>query len=248
MKKTLLLILALLLLAVPAWSGDYDLNLDLNIAQGTFNSLVEEIGTLTAYRALAPAEPQGVTGFDIGVAASFVKIDSDLWAEAMDATTTDFEDQDYLAVPTLRARKGLAFGLDIGASYAKVPDSDVEIIGAELQWALLEGSIATPALALRGSWSSLEGVDDLSLTTYAADAVLSKGFAMLTPYIGLGVVAIDGQIENPTILGSGLIEDYDTTLTRYFGGAQMSLALLRVTADVEYLEQPVYSLKVSLGW
>jgi len=247
MKKQLLLILAILLLAVPAWSGDYDLNLDLNIAQNTFNDLVKEVGTLTAYRALAPAEPQGVTGFDVGVAASFVKIDSDLWEAAMDASTTDFQGQDYLVVPTLRARKGLPFGLDVGASYAKVPDSDIQVIGAELQWALLEGSVATPAVALRGSWSSLEGVDDLSLTTYAADAVLSKGFAMFTPYAGIGVVGIEGKLENEALFAN-VFEDYDTTLTRYFGGVQMAMALLRVTADVEYLEQPVYSLKLSLGW
>jgi len=248
MKKHLLLSLAILLLAVPAWSGDYDLDLDLNIAQDTFNSLVKEVGTMTAYRALAPAEPQGVTGFDVGVAASLVEIDSDLWALAMDASTTDFEGQDYLAVPTLRVRKGLPFGIDVGASYAQVPDSDVEIIGAELQWALLEGSVATPAFALRGSWSSLEGVDDLSISTYAADAVLSKGFAMLTPYVGIGVVAVDGKIENNIISATNLIEDYDTTMTRYFGGVQMAMAIVRLTADIEYLEQPVYSLKVSVGW
>ena len=50
---------------------------------------------LIAYRALAPAEPAGVTGFDIGVAASFVKIDSGLWDLAMDSATTDFAGEDY---------------------------------------------------------------------------------------------------------------------------------------------------------
>lgn len=248
MKKIFLVSLAILVLATPTWAGDFDIDFNPNtLVQPLFDELVEEIGTLTAYRALAPAEPQGVTGFDIGVAASLVEIDSELWQLVMDATTTDFKDQDYLVVPTLRARKGLAFGLDIGASYATVTDSDIEIIGAELQWALLEGSVATPALSLRGSWSTLQGVDQLDLTTYAADALLSKGFAMFTPYAGIGVVNVDGKYKGPTPI-AGLVEDYDTTMTRYFGGVQMALALLRITADVEYLEQPVYSLKVSLGW
>ena len=246
MKKLLLLTLAALLLAAPAWSKDYDIGFDPSTTQALFNDFVKEVGTLTAYRALAPAEPGGVTGFDVGIAASAVKIDDALWNEILNST--DFDGEDYLLVPSLRARKGLAFGLDVAASYTWVPSSNVEVLGAELQWALLEGGVASPALSLRGSWSSLSGVDDLDLTTYGADAVLSKGFAMFTPYAGIGVVAVDGEMKNPTIVASGLIEDYDTTMTRYFGGVQMALALLRLTADVEYLEQPVYSLKVSLGW
>jgi len=245
MKKPLLLILAALLLAAPAWAADYDINFDPSaVTQPLFNDFVKEVGTLTAYRALAPAEPEGVTGFDIGVAASFVKIDNDLWGQLL--SSTDFNDQDYLMVPTLRVRKGLAFGLDLGASYAQVPDSDIELYGAELQWALLEGSTISPALALRGSWSTLAGVNELDLTTYGAEALISKGFAMFTPYAGIGVVAIDGSYKGPD--PGFIVEDYDSTLTRYFGGVQMALALLRVTADVEYLEQPVYSLKLSLGW
>ena len=248
MKKILLIALAAFLLATPAWAADFDIDFDpTTVTQPLFNELVTEVGTLTAYRGLAPAEPQGVTGFDIGVAVSFVEIDSDLWDTVMDSTTTDFQGEDYLLVPTLRARKGLAFGLDVGASYAQIPDSDMELIGAELQWSLLEGSVATPALSLRGSWSSLEGVDQLEVTTYGADALISKGFAMFTPYAGIGVVNMDGKYKGPTPV-AGLIQDYDTTETRYFGGVQMALALLRVTADVEYLEQPVYSLKLSLGW
>lgn len=43
-------------------------------------------------------------------------------------------------------------------------------------------------------------------------------------------------------------DEYSETSVRYFGGLRMTLALLQVTADVEYLENPVYSLKVGLGW
>jgi len=245
MKRLILATLAALLLATPAWSADYDIGFDpTTITQPLFDDFVKEVGTLIAYRALAPAEPQGVTGFDVGIAASAVKIDDALWNQIL--TSTDFNGEDYLLVPSLRARKGLAFGLDVGASYAWVPSSNVEVIGAELQWALLEGSVATPALSLRGSWSSLNGVNELDVTTYGADAVLSKGIAMFTPYAGIGVIAIDGKYKGPD--PGFTVKDVDETLTRYFGGVQMALALLRVTADVEYLEQPVYSLKLSLGW
>jgi opacity protein-like surface antigen len=227
MKKILVIALATLLLATPAFAGDYDIVLDLGPGQQTlFNDFVKEVGTLTAYRGLAPAEPQGVTGFDVGVAASFVEIDSDLWTAVMDANLTDFQSEDYLLVPTLRARKGLAFGLDVGASYAQVPDSNIELLGVELQWSLLEGSVATPALSLRGSWSSLEGVDDLEVTTYGADVLISKGFAMFTPYAGIGQVWIDSETN------TGL-EDESLTKNKYFLGINFNLGLMNFAAETE---------------
>lgn len=240
MKKCYLAILMVLFLAAPALAAKYDLDNFTALANDEFRAFVRDIGAATAYRALAPGEPQGITGFDIGVAVSGIKID-DKWQDL-------FEDQDapgYLPVPSIRLRKGLPFNLDVGAFYAQAPSSNIKMYGGEVQWALLEGGVASPALALRGSYSTLEGVDDLNLDTYAADAVISKGFAMLTPYAGIGVVRINGEYTGDF---NSLLDEYEADKVRYFGGVQISLALLRLTLDAEYLDEPIYSAKVSLGW
>jgi DNA polymerase (family 10) len=45
---------------------------------------------------------------------------------------------------------GLPFiPIDIGAVYAKVPDSEIEYWGAELKWAIIRGGTVTPAVAMR---------------------------------------------------------------------------------------------------
>jgi hypothetical protein len=241
MKIVLTSILTLLLftLGSPAFALDFNIQ-----EQAQFDQIAREAGTFITYRALAPAEPGGLTGFDISVAVSAVKVDSDLWDLV---TPNDSVSSDYFYVPSIRVRKGLPFGIDVGASYAQVPGEDIKAIGGEVQWALLEGSVATPALALRGHYSTLLGVDDIDLTTYGADAVISKGFAIFTPYAGIGAVHMNGDYTNPLLPGVDFNE-YDDTSMRYFGGLRMTLALLQVTADVEYLENPVYSLKVGLGW
>jgi opacity protein-like surface antigen len=243
MKRLLLAVLMVGLLAGNALAAKYDLQILTDIGNDTFRTIVREAGMLTAYRGVAPGEPQGITGFDIGVEASFIEIDTANWSEVLGGETTDF-----LAIPRLHVRKGLPFGLDIGLSYAKVVDSNIELLGGEIQWALLDGTLATPALALRGSYSTLLGVDDLDLKTMAADAILSKGFLMFTPYVGAGMVRIDGKYDGANTTLQSALADQKMTETRFFGGVQVALALLRLTAEAEFSEVPVYTAKLSLGW
>ncbi len=245
MKRKLLALLATaLLLASPAWAAKYDIEVPADFDNnGVFGDFIREAGTATAYRALAPAEPQGITGFDIGVAVSALDIDEKTWDPLLQGDAPS-----YLPIPSLRLRKGLPFNIDLGAFYSQVPSSNIKLIGGEVQVALLEGGVTMPALALRGSYSTLQGVDDLDLSTYGADAVLSKGFAMLTPYAGIGVVRIKGDYAGNDSIVDSQLSEHTFNEIRYFGGVQLSMALLRLTVDAEYLDRPVYSLKASLGW
>lgn len=251
MKRIVLTLLVTLLATGTAFAAKFDLTFPIGFTNAQFKSFAREAGAVAAYRGVAPAEPQGVTGFDIGVEVSFVDIDTEVWRAVLNERGTT-NPPSFLPVPRLHVRKGLPFNLDVGAMYAQVPDSNITLWGGELQLALLEGGTATPALALRGSFSSLEGVDDLDLQTYAADVVLSKGFLMFTPYIGAGVVQIEAEDTRninilPVVLPANL-QDQSLTEARYFAGVQASLALLRLTGEIEFLERPIYTVKVSLGW
>lgn len=244
LKKMLMLLLALLL-STTVYAGSYDLELDDFGTQGVFDTFVEEVGALSAYRAMAPAEPGGITGFDIAIAASAVNIDSNLWDLV---TIGSSYTSDYLYVPSIRIRKGLPLNFDVGVSYTGMPSSDISLIGGELQWALLEGGVAEPALAIRGHYSKLLGVADLDLQSYGADLVASKGFAILTPYIGVGVVAAKGDYTGNPLIQSVTLDSHSYTTTRFFGGLQVAMLPFQLTADVEIADQPVYSLKAGVAW
>jgi opacity protein-like surface antigen len=234
MKKFLLLFSALLLSTTPALAAKYDISLASSITNGEFAKFVRQAGTLTAYRAVAPAEPLGVLGFDIGIESSFVKLDDAAWQAALNDGNTD---------------KGLPFGIDVGASYTQVPSSDIAVFGAELQYALLKGSVATPALALRANYSKLVGVDEIDLQTYGADAVISKGFAMLTPYGGIGYMHASGSYEGTDSTLKSLLKDQDFGQMRYFAGLQVSMMIVNLTLEAELNDEaPVYTAKISLGW
>lgn len=248
MKKLLLTLLAVLALVSPAVAGRYDLEFANSVTNTEFQKFVKQAGTLTAYRAIAPAEPLGLFGFDIGVESSFVKMDDGAWQSALNQGNTDVPN--YLPVPRLHVRKGLPFGVDVGATYTQVPDSNIAIIGGEVQYAILEGSIATPAVSIRSHYSTMIGVDDLSLQTYGADAVISKGLAFLTPYAGAGYMRSEGKYEGDNAILEGVLGDQEYDQARYFAGLQINLFLIaNLTLEAEINDEtPVYSSKLSFGW
>ena len=221
-----------------------DINFTSPIGQGDFKSLTKEAGAVLGYRNLAPAAPLGITGFDVGVEVSAMGIDenSTYWKAAFGNNAPA-----YLAVPKIRARKGLPFGIDVGAIYSYVPDSNVKLYGFELSKAILDGGIALPAVGVRATYTKMTGVEDLGLQTYGVDASISKGFLFITPYAGAGMLRIKSEAKG--YLKTIGLSDVSTTVPRYFGGLKISpFPLFSLTAEAEYADQPVYSLKVAIGF
>lgn len=220
-----------------AWNLDFPTT----PVQSGFKDLSKELGSAIAYRNLAPAAPLGITGFDVAAQASFISIkdNSGYWK----AATNDAPS--YIAYPTLRARKGLPFGIDVGAMYSQILDSSIKLYGIEVSKAILEGGIAEPALGIRGTWTKLAGVNNLDIQTAGVDASISKGFLFLTPYAGAGMVYIDSK---PTGKISALKSE-SFWQPRGFAGLKLSpLPLFGITAEVEYAARPIYSLKAGISF
>ena len=111
-------------LAVISAAAEADTNINLNsfLSQSDFRLLSEDLGAALSYKAVAPAEPLGLTGFDIGLEATATKLEhADIFKRASsgDAPST-------LVIPKLHIHKGLPLGLDIGAFYSTVPNSNID--------------------------------------------------------------------------------------------------------------------------
>ena len=244
-RKVIYGVLAVLALTVsPAVAAD--INFRAPISQNGFESLTKEAGAALGYRNMAPAEPLGITGFDIGVEVSAVSIDekTEYWRSAFgnDAPA-------YLGVPKIRVRKGLPLGIDIGAIYTYVPDSNIKLFGAELSKAILEGGVTVPAIGVRTTYTKMTGVDDLGLQTFGIDASISKGFLMFTPYAGAGILWIKSEPKGHLQTQLIRLSDVSTTVPRYFGGLKITpFPLFSVTAEAEHAELPIYSLKVAFNF
>lgn len=249
MRKTLIQVTLafylLLLFASPSvWAGDNDIDLSIvtAYAQGEFKDLSETIGLLISYKPLAPAEPLGILGFDIGAEVTAVDVDQD--ERFLKEVFPDKNPPSFFVFPKLHAQKGLPFGIDVGVVYAKVQDSNVGLIGGEVKWALLKGSVATPAIALRGTYTTLLGVGSLDISTYGVDLSASKGFAFLTPYLGVGQVWIESEPNVPALN----LSDESLSRTKGFAGLKVKLLLLSLVAEAEIAKVPSYTFRANLSF
>jgi hypothetical protein len=225
-----------LLVASPAWAQEID-QLQ-NIVQGEFRLLSEDLGAALSYHAQIPTEPLGISGFDIGVGVTATRLEH---LAILERVTSDDADA-TLYVPTVRLHKGLPAGFDLGLSYASIPGSNIRFTGGELRYAILEGSATSPAIGVRGSFTKLSGVDQLALSTRGLDVSISKGFAFLTPYAGIGRVWVESDPQGT----AGLITE-KFSLTRAYIGIGMNLAVMNFNLEgARTGDATSYSLK--LGW
>jgi hypothetical protein len=238
MKKTIAVVTLFFLVQQ---TSAMDISIPATATQGAFKDFVKEAGYALSFNPMAPAEPLGVTGFDISV--EVVGTDIEDTKEYWEMFVDDADVVSILPVPRLHVQKGLPNNIDVGAIYASVPDSNISLWGIELKWAILEGGVATPALAIRGSYSRLAGVDELDLDTMAADVLISKGVLMLTPYAGASVVRVSGKEKS----GDVSLDSESATLFRLIGGVEFSpLPLLVINAELSLGEIMQYGIKAGL--
>lgn len=230
----------ILLMFTPlgAQAIDFDFDIQPGVTQDDFESVAEDVMALLNAKTLTPAEPMGVTGFGIGVYGSYVETKS---SGAWQRVTG--QDVDEIGMVGVIAQKGLPLGIDVGASYAWVPDSDVELFGAELRYALLEGGVATPAIGLRGSYSKLSGVDEVDFDSHGIELAISKGFGPLTPYAGVGQVWSEVDPDSEFGLDKEKVDD-----TRFFVGLRLS-ALIGLTPEYERIgDRDVLNLRFGFAF
>ncbi len=229
------LIFTLGLSSASAWADDLDQIPFLT--QDQFRDVSEDLGAALSYKPLGPAEPLGLTGFDIGLEVTATQLkNQDSWDAASSGDAPD-----TLFVPKLHITKGLPFNIDVGAMYSAVPDSNISLLGAELRYAILPGGTASPALAIRGTYTKLSGVDQLDLDTKGVELSISKGFAMITPYAGIGRIWVDSQPDTITL------SDESFQQNKVYVGANFNLAVINIGAEYDRTDGiNSYGLKVGL--
>ena len=209
-----------------------------NAAQSEFRLLSEDLGAALSYKALAPAKPLGITGLDIGLSATATDLEN---VDVLEKVTSSSAPS-TLIVPRVQAIKGLPLNIDLGGSYSAVPGSNIKLIGLEAKYAILAGGIPTPALAIRGSYTRLTGVDQLDFDTKGIDISVSKGFAFVTPYIGAGLVWVTSKPKNV----AGLTEEKFRE-EKFFGGFSLNFALMNLAVEADKTGNAVsYGLKLGL--
>lgn len=217
---------------------------DPTISQSEFSTFSRLIAQGIFADPVQPARSTGLLGFDVGIAATAVKVDtnSTYWRRAVPAGD-DFSHGGYAAVPRLVASKGFGAGT-VSATYAQISSSGIKTYGGALDLPIVRGSLMTPELAVRGSYSTLTGSDVLKLKTYGVELFLSKGFGPVMPFAAVGKMRSDARgIVSPqlTLTDSG-------DITRYTAGVRLSLLLPKLVIEATKAQVRSYSAKISVGF
>lgn len=237
MKKKLALVCVLGCLAQPVFAAN---NIDTlqNLAQAEFKLFSEDLGSALSYKAITPAEPTGVTGFDLGIEVTSTEMkSSQLWVKATGSSL------DTMILPKLHIHKGLPLGIDFGAFYSAVPSTNITLYGGELRYAILDGGVAVPAIAIRGAMSKLSGVDQLNLSTSSLDISISKGFAMFTPYAGVGTVWVTSTPDTTTTT----LAEEKFQQAKTFGGININFGFTNFAIEYDKTGEAA-STSVKLGF
>ena len=215
-----LVAVSLLAVSLPTVASNID-NLQA-LSQPEFRLLSEDLGAALSYKPLTPTTPLGITGFDVGIAVTDTKLEnSAVFAKAG-------ADISNAAVPTLRVHKGLPFGIDVGAMVGAVPSTNIKLYGGELRYAIVSGGVAMPAIGVRGSYTKLAGVDQLDFDTKGLDLSISKGFAMFTPYAGVGRV---WAASTPKSIPTSTPTKESLSMSKVFVGINMNFGLVNLAFE-----------------
>lgn len=189
-----------------------------------FRNLVSELGFAIAPTAFHPARTTGLGGFVLSLDASYTHVNADAASVAsngafteywhlgtrgsQDATTKTYSavhahPPSILQIYGLRARKGLPFGFELGASAGYIASSPLWVWGGDARWSLLEGLrkgtwAYVPDLSVGVGGRTLTGSSKLNLSTVGIDVKVSKPFtvggaAQLVPSLGYQRLFIFGS-------------------------------------------------------
>lgn len=237
MKRSMAVGLMLLAAGTSAQAADQLDTIDA-LNQSNFRLLSEDLGAALSYKAVIPAEPLGIAGFDVGITFSETMLENE---DVFDAACGGCGNSN-LYIPKLQVHKGLPLGFDVGIMYASTGNTDLSLTGFELRYANIEGGVTTPAVATRFTYSKLSGVDQLDFNTMGLEVTVSKGFAMFTPYAGIGQ---NWVTSTPKDVAGSVLEEEKFTQVKYYAGLNINLAFINLGIEADQTgDAQTYSGKI----
>lgn len=250
MKKLLFAILSVFIMALPAMAKT-TINLT-GLGQPEFKAFSTDFGMAISYQPLAAAAPLGdkLPGFDAGVEASFVKLDTGApYFKALNAVGNG-NVPDGLFFPRVHVQVGLPIiPIDFGVSYTSVPNSDIKLAGYEIKYAVLRGGVAMPAVAIRGAYTKLSGLDTLDISTKSVDVSISKGILIFTPYAGIGQVWITSEPQGVAAAPPVSLKKEDITKTKGFVGLKTKIfPFINLVLEGDFSTVKEYSARLNVNF
>lgn len=240
-RLELLVLLFVFLLAAPSWGASWEVSP--NATRQDFQDFHSRFSAASYFYPRHGAAPLGLIGFEVYADATY---DEGFDDEPFNDTAIDGDlTGGFLSVARVGLRKGLPGGIDLGVSYGRALGGDVKLASAEIQYAILKGGLVKPSLSVRVTGTRALDSDTYDLDQYGAEVLLSKGFTVLTPYVGAGLVRSEGTLDRGELLPGFQEKETRTVL---YGGVTLNLLLPKITVEIEKAEVIQGAVRVGIGF
>ena len=218
-------------------------------------SLLESLSGPTV---LEGAHAHGSWGTKIGFGGSQYRLSKEVPHSAL-IYNDKTQNKETLFVPRVYLTKGTPIGIDFGLQYATGENRMFTLAGGYMQWSFYQ-ELAMPALAIRTSFTELQGIESTRFQAVHPELLTSYGFLRYFEIYG-GVGGLysqaaydDSQDQQLTLLPDSLAPPPAASATRIRAsgraGLQITLGSPFFSATAEYFTQgdnPVWSGKLAIG-
>ena len=139
-----------------------------------FERVVSELGVALAPPLTSPAASNGPSGLALALDTTLTSIESDGLRDAVASSAPN----PVLVWTHATLRKGLPFGLEVGATIGRGHATSLWSLGLSVKWAIVEGFRTgvgvVPDVALQLTTTRSMGLDDLTVAAHSIDLLLSK--------------------------------------------------------------------------
>jgi hypothetical protein len=221
--------------------------IDPSLTQSAWHQFVGEAGQVTYFRPLASARPLGKGHVEAALLQSATAIDDRdaAWNDTFSHPDSAHElvRGHALSFPGVMVRTGVSARVDVGAYVTKNFSSNYGVVGAQVQYGLLDDRQHRVAAAARVSASRLFGPEDLRLGVYGVDFLVSKEVSVLSPYAGVSGYLARG-VERTSKVD---LHDENVLGAQATAGVAVRLRGLRIAAEANVAKVPGYSMKVAFA-
>lgn len=234
----------------PRWR-ECSFQLDAGLTQSEWREFTKEAGLVVAFRPLTDAKPLGVRNFEVSLLQWSTAID-----EGKDAWNDTFVHPDSthwliggprLPIMGLTARMGLTDRLDVGIYFTKSPGANYGFYGAQAQYNVVRDVERKLSASARGSFIRMYGPDDLNLTVYSADAVVSKEFVVHDKWLTLAPYALLSTYLTATHETSEKVNLKNERVVGMQGAAGIVAKVAMARIALEYNHAAVNTVSMKVG-
>ena len=224
--------------------------LDPSLTQSEFRDFVHELAPMLYFRPMAGAKPLGKYNFEISFElwkTAPIQDYAGKWNNTFSHPNAHHwltGDDHTLGFPVPRVRMGITDEVDAEVYYSASSGANYSFFGLAMKYGILNDPETGWTFAIRPSYSTLLGVDDMSYASLAVDALASRDVGLFRPYVGAAFL-YGGASETTSKVN---LNDEAAKAMEWIVGSEFNWGYLSMALEADIGVINMYSVKIGASF